>query len=472
MGIVRRISRWFEKRATLKDTYGWFVEHLLGGGGPTSSGESVGPNTALSLSSYFAGVRAISEDIAKIPLILYRRKGERGKERATSHPLYRILHDRPNPRMGSMDFRSCMTAHGINCGNGYAVIERAATSQPLNLWPLEPSRVRIEIGDDGGLIYIYSPEQGGELRYLDYDILHIRGLGSNGIQGYSLARLARESIGLGLAEQKAGGAFFGGGSRPGGILESPQPLKPEAKQELLKQWNAQYQGAENAHKTAVLSGGLTFKPLSISNDDAQYIESRQFTVEDMARWLRVPPHVIGHLLRATFSNIEHQSIEYVQHCLMSWAVRWEQEIQRKLISPRERNVFAEHMFDGLLRADIKTRYEVHAIRRQWGLASANDIHALENTNPIGEAGDVYLVPANMMNADRLLEEPQDVVDTPSGNSGNGKPDPETTPEAQSQETQSRRLELAQRLCALLDIDAGAGNGNGSRTAHANGGGDE
>jgi hypothetical protein len=222
----------------------------------------------------------------------------------------------------------------------------------------------------------------------------------------------------------------------------------------------------------VLSGGLTFKPLSISNDDAQYIESRQFTVEDMARWLRVPPHIIGHLLRSTFSNIEVQGTEYVVYCLLSWARRWEQEIQRKLISPRERTVFAEHLFDGLLRGDIDTRYKAYATARQWGWMSANDVLGKENMNPIGEAGDVYLVPANMMNADRLLEEPQDVVDTPSGNSGNGKPDPETTPEAQSQETQSRRLELAQRLCALLDIDAGAGNGNGSRTAHANGGGDE
>lgn len=474
MAIWQRFRKFFEKRATLKDTYGWFVEHLLGGGGTTASGESVGPNTALTLSSYFAGVRAIAEDIGKIPLILYRRTDKRSKDRAISHPLYRLLHDQPNPDMSAMDFRACMTAHAINWGNAYAKIERNDMGQVLSLYPLEPSRISIKRTTDGELVYVYSPESGGQVRYEQRRVLHIRGLSSDGIQGYSIARLARESIGLGLAEQKSGGAFFGNAGRPSAILECPQPLNREDADKLREQWEAQYGGAAKAHKTAVLSGGITAKPFSISNEDAQFIESRQFTVEDMARWLRVPPHIIGHLLRSTFSNIAVQGIEYVVFCLLSWAVRWEQEIQRKLISRRERNVFCEHLFDGLLRADIKTRYEVHAIRRQWGLASANDIHELENTNPIGTAGDVYLVPANMMNAERLLEMPNNVLDTASGDSGDRKPNPQATSEGESQETEPRRLGMAEGLLARIYLGSGADcntppNGDGAQ--HANDRGD-
>jgi HK97 family phage portal protein len=476
MTVWQRFRKFFEKRATLKDTYGWFVEHLLGGGGPTASGESVGPEKALTLSAYFAGVRAISEDIAKIPLILYRRKDERTKERATGHPLYRILHDSPNPEMSAMDFRSCMTANAINWGNAYAAIVRNGMAQVLALVPLESSRMAIRRNEENELRYVYSPDTGGEISYTPRQILHIRGLGSNGIQGYSIARLAREAIGLGLAEQKSGGAFFGNAGRPSAILECPQPLKREDQDKLREQWEAQYGGAGNAHKTAVLSGGITAKPFSVSNEDAQFIESRQFTVEDMARWLRVPPHIIGHLLRSTFSNIAVQGVEYVIYCLLSWAVRWEQEIQRKLIAPRNVGTFfAEHLFDGLLRGDIETRYRAYAIARQWGFKSANDCLVLENENPIGPAGDVYLVPANMMNADRLLEVNANVVDTTGSNSGNGEPDSETAPEGEPQEESTRCLELAERLCACLDIDAAriaaanGGNGNGSTTANALGG---
>lgn len=469
MRIWHKVWAFFKKRATFKDTEGWFHDWLLGGSA-TASGQAVGPNTALTLSSYFASVRAVAEDVGKIPLILYRRSGQ-GKDRATSHPLYRLLHDQPNPDMTAMDFRSCMTANAANWGSAYAEIVRNRAGQALAWWPLESGKMSIERDANGKLIYIYR-DGGVETRLPQRDVFHLRGLASNGIEGYSIARLARESIGLGLAEQKSGGAFFGNANRPSGILESPQPLEVGQKDELRKQWEAQHKGSENAHKTAVLSGGITFKPLSISNEDAQFIESRQLTVEEMARWLRVPPHVIGHLLRATFSNIEHLAIEYVTHCLMSWAVRWEQEIQRKLISPRERNVFAEHLFDALLRGDIETRYKAYATARRYGLASANDILRRENMNPIGPAGDVYMVEGNMINVERLLEkEEPNGLDTGNGGETARPNDTEEAPEGEGEKKDGRSLAMSESLRDRFGIEMSGRDGNGSGQTHGPGGRD-
>jgi HK97 family phage portal protein len=460
MGFFNRISAWFERRATLKDTYGWFVEHLLGGT-TTASGVSVGPEKALTLSAYFAAIRAISEDIGKIPLILYRRTGERRKERATTHPAYRLLHDVPNDDMSSMDFRSCLTAHACNWGNGYALIKRSTNLTPLALIPLEPSRMEISRNEEGRLFYRYRDEVGETFNLEQRDVFHLRGLGSNGIQGYSIARLARESLGQGLAEIKAGAAWFGNNSRPAGIIKMPGPDPgKEAKNRFREQWESRYKGPDRIGSTAILYGGADFVPLTMSNEDSQYIQSRQLTVEDMARWLRVPPHIIGHLLRSTFSNIAVQGVEYVTFCLLSWAVRWEKEIQRKLISPREHNVYAEHMFAGMLRGDIETRYRAYAIARQWGWKSANDILAHENENPIGPAGDVYLVPMNMANAESFLktEEPEtNELDGSGSDSGGGQTNSTSTSPQQTKEENARWLAMAERL--LEERCSGGGNGH-------------
>lgn len=470
MKILDRISRWFERRATLKDTYGWFVEHLLGGTN-TAAGVDVGPNQALTLSAYFAAVRAISEDIGKIPLILYRRIGERSKERATSHPVYRLLHDAPNDDMSAMDFRSCLTAHALNWGNGYAYIERSVNLTPMALIPLHPARMRIDRNPENRLMYLYRDDEGREHVMDQRDVFHIRGLGSNGIQGYSIARLARESLGQGLAEVKAGAAFFGNHSRPAVAIKmaGPDPGR-EKKDEFREQWEARYKGPDKIGGTAILYGGADIKPLTMSNEDSQYIESRHLTVEEMARWLRVPPHIIGHLLRSTFSNIAVQGVEYVTFCLLSWAVRWEQEIRRRLISARERNIFAEHLFAGLLRGDTETRYRAYAIARQWGWKSANDILAHENENPIGPAGDVYLVPMNMANAESFLKmkEPTNGLERPESNNGGGQTDSTSTADTSSQDANARWLAVVERLldpCHWRRNDnendgANSGNGNG------------
>ena len=433
-----------ERRATFKDTSGWFHDWLTGGS-TTASGEAVSPSKALTLSGYFAAVRAVAEDVGKIPLILYRRQKGGAKRRAFEHPVYRLLHDAPNPDMTAMDFRSCMTAHACNWGNGYAEIVHNGAGEPTELWPLGPGKMSIERDANGKLFYIYR-NGGAEVRFPQRKILHIRGLASDGIQGYSIAHLAREAIGLGLSEQRSGADFFSNSSTPAGILSVPQEPGKDKRDEFHRQWEERYGKDGKRGRTAILSGGITFTPLSMSNEDSQFIESRQLTIEEMARWLRVPPHIIGHLLRATFSNIEHLSIEYVTLCLLSWAIRWEQEIQRKLISGTDTTLFAEHLFDALLRGDTTTRYAAFATARQWGWSSANDVLRKENMNPIGPAGDIYMIPANMMNAERLLEtETPNGMEPPNGGADAGPVATEKEGEGEEGKNGGSRMEMAPRL---------------------------
>ncbi len=390
--------------STLKDPEDWLVGAI--GGTKTSAGVRVNPNSALSLIAYFAAIRAISEDIAKLPLPLYRRLKPRGKKRLPQHPTYKLLHDQPNPNMSAMSFREALTAHALGWGNGYAEISKSADGKPAALWPLSPESVTPFINDGGAVEYRVSGS--GRQRVLRADhMFHLHGLGFDGLTGYSLATLGREAIGLGLVTENSGGRLFSSGSRPGGALEHPSKLDDSARKNLRESWERIHGGSENVGKVAILEEGIKFTPYSISNIDAQWLGAREFSIAEIARLARIPPHKIQDLSRATFSNIEMQSIEYVTDTLMSWSVRWEQEIKRKLLIPgREDDLFAEHLFMGLLRGAQKDRFAAYATARQWGWASANDVLEFENQNPIGEQGDIYMVPLNMAPADKLGEEPE------------------------------------------------------------------
>lgn len=388
MGFLKRI---FEKRSTLREPADWLYKAFTGAS-ETASGESVGPDTALTLSSYFAAIRAISEDVAKLPLILYRRLEPRGKLRASSEPIYRLLHDSPNPEMSSMSFRETMTLHAIGWGNGLAEISRDAKGQPVALWPLDPNRVRIDRGPDRRLRYRVFTLDAGEIILRPSDVLHIHGLGFDGVTGYSVAHLARESIGGALATEKAGSALFANSSVPSGVLELPSNVNKNIIETIRESWESKHKGSGNTGKTAVLAGGVTFKPLALPNKDSQWIESREFSVNELARWLRIPPHKIGHLRNATFSNIEQQSIEYVTDTLQPWLTRWEQEIARKLLTDRS-ELFAEHLVDGLLRGDTTSRYNAYRAGILAGWMTRNEARILENMNPL-DGLDEPLVPMN------------------------------------------------------------------------------
>jgi HK97 family phage portal protein len=379
----------------------------------TNSGETVNTRTALSLSAYYACLRVISEDVGKLPLVTYRRTGPRGKDKALDHPAYDLLHVSPNPRMSALALREVVTAWALGWGNGYAEIQRDGAGRPVALWPHHPSRVATKKYGDS-LLYTIRLDDGA-VKVMDAEnMIHIHGVGDDGVTGYSIAALAAESIGVGLAAQTFGAAFFGNGTALSGVLIHPETLSDKALKHLRESWSAQHTGPRNAYKPAILEEGMKYERMGIPPNEAQFVESRQFSVEEICRWFRVPPHKIQHLLRSTFSNIEQQNVEYVTDCLLSWLVRWEQEINRKIFLG-EKDVFAEHVVNGLLRGDQTARSAFYREQFNIGALSQNDIRELENHNPIGPDGDVYYIPSTMKNC-----------------AGASDPEPEPTPPPQFQ----------------------------------------
>jgi HK97 family phage portal protein len=395
MTILARLLEPAEKRSTLAAPADWLIDSLTGGAA-TVSGENVSPARAMGLSAYFDAIRIISEDCGKLPLPLYDRQPDGGKNRLPKHPIYRLIHDQPNPEMSAQAFRETLTQHALGWGGGFAEIERRGDGFPVALWPLDPAIVTVERDrDTKRLDYVIRGPDRGVHHLRPENVFHLHGLGFDGVTGYSVARLAKQSIGLALASEKSGAAFFGNDARPGGVLQTPNALDPEAKTKLREQWNAAHRGSQHAYKMVVLEDGMTFNPITIPSKDAQWVESRMFSVEEIARWFRVPPHKLQHLLRATFSNIAEQSIEYVVDCLLAWLKRWESEIWRKLI-PRsdQARIFAEHVVEGLLRGDVVARFDAYQKAIQTGWMSRNEARVLENMNP-AEGLDAFLEPMNM-----------------------------------------------------------------------------
>jgi len=408
--IARRfLSPNGERRASsigggsLSNAPAWLERLLLGNGGTDEVPVDITERNALSIPAVFACVRAISEDVAKLPLIVYRETDGRGKERLRNHPLARILRDRPNPNMTAFDLRATVTAHTLTWGNGFVEIVRDGNSRPVELWPLEPDRVRVRYSYvvPGEIVYDYNDPVEGRTRVLfDSDVIHIKGLGYDGLLGYSVIEWARKSLALTAATEKFGSSFFGNSSLPKGVLQHPGVLGDAGQKNLRESWEKVHRGAANYGKVAILEEGMTFNAITIPPEDAQFLETRQFQIPEVCRWFRMPPHKIADLSRATFSNIEHSSIEYVSDTLLPWLVRWEQEIRRKCFSSAESNLFAEHLTAALMRGDLSSRYNSYAIGRQWGWLSPNDVREFENLNPIeGDGGKVYLVPTNMANAE-------------------------------------------------------------------------
>ncbi len=404
------LTRLFEQRATKGGNFhvsqeppGWIVKNY---GWLSDTGLSVTPELALNVAAVFACVRILAEGEAALPLVTYRRLAGGGKERAPEHPLYRLLHDLPNPEMTSIELRETMMGHLNTWGNAYADIELNRAGQVRALWPLPPNKVK-PLRMNGELVYkVRLPkmdEQGNFERMLSKDrVLHIHGLGFDGIQGYSPVQLARQSIGLAIAAEQFGSTFYSNGARPGGVLKHPGRLGDEAYKRLKESWEKRHKGIDKANRVAILEEGLDYQEIGIPPEDAQFLQTRKFQIQEIARWFRVPPHMLADLDRATFSNIEHLGLEFVIYTLTPWLVRWEQAIYRDLLTEGERDsVFVEHLVDGLLRGDIKARYEAYSIGRQNGWLSADDIRRMENMNPLpGDQGDMYLVPLNMIPAEQ------------------------------------------------------------------------
>ncbi len=394
----------FKARDKPQDSMGGSRYSFFFGG--TTAGKPVNEQTAMQMTAVYSCVRILSETIAGLPLHVYRYNDTGGSvsyrnaEKDLSHPLYKLLHDEPNPEMTSFAFRETLMSHLLLWGNAYAQIIRNARGEVVALYPLMPNKMTVDRDSKGRLYYLYqrSTEDvstlGGDGQvYLDpSDVLHIPGLGFDGLVGYSPIAMAKNAVGLAIATEEYGAKFFANGAAPGGVLEHPGTIKDP--QKVKESWNAAYQGSANAHRVAVLEEGMKYQAIGISPEQAQFLETRKFQIDEIARIFRIPPHMLADLEKSSFSNIEQQSLEFVKYTLDPWVVRWEQSMCRALLSDSEKpKVFIKFNVDGLLRGDYASRMIGYATARQNGWMSANDIRELENLDRIPPelGGDLYLI---------------------------------------------------------------------------------
>ena len=384
----------FRSRDKPKNRVGGGWNFLFGG---TTSGKAVNERTAMQTSAVYACVRILAESVAGLPLHVYERTANGSKSTKPSHPLYRLLHDEPNREMTSFVFRETLMSHLLLWGNAYAQIIRDGRGFPIALYPLLPDRMAVDRNESGELVYTYQSDK-GQVKLRRENILHIPGLGFDGFIGYSSIAMAKNAVGLALATEDYGATFFANGANPGGVLEHPGVIKPEQADRLRESWQSQFGGA-NAHKVAVLEEGLKFHQMSIPPEQAQFLETRKFQINEIARIFRVPPHMVGDLEKSSFSNIEQQSLEFVKYTLDPWVVRWEQSLQQVLILPSEKaTIFIKFNLDGLLRGDYQSRMQGYSTGIQNGFMSVNDVRGLEDMNLLTgeEGGDLHFVNGNMV----------------------------------------------------------------------------
>ena len=394
-GLFR--SRDKPKNSTAGSTYTFYM-------GGSTSGKRVTEQSAMQMTAVYSCVRILSEAVAGLPLHLYKYNNKGGKEKAIEHPLYKILHDEPNPEMTSFIFRETLMTHLLLWGNAYSQIIRNGKGEIVALYPLMPNKMKVDRDENGVLYYEYTHSsdeadtmKNTTVRLSSYDVLHIPGLGFDGLVGYSPIAMAKNAIGMAIACEEYGAKFFANGAAPSGVLEHPGVIKDP--QRVRDSWQSTYGGTANAHRVAVLEEGMKYTPISISPEQAQFLETRKFQINEIARIFRVPPHMVGDLEKSSFSNIEQQSLEFVKYTLDPWVIRWEQSIARALFSAEEKKeYFVKFNLEGLLRGDYVSRMNGYSIARQNGWMSANDIRELENLDriPAEDGGDLYLINGNML----------------------------------------------------------------------------
>lgn len=386
--------------------------------GGSTSGKTVTERSAMQMTAVYSCVRILAEAIAGLPLHVYRYNSDGGKTMALDHPLYRLLHDEPNPEMSSFVFRETLMTHLLLWGNAYAQIIRNGKNEIVALYPLMPNKMSVDRDESGHLYYTYYRGSDEAIKNKEFavtlqpsDVLHIPGLGFDGLVGYSPIAMAKNAIGMAIACEEYGAKFFANGAAPGGVLEHPGTIKDP--QRVRESWQSTFGGSGNANKIAVLEEGMKYTPIGISPEQAQFLETRKFQINEIARIFRVPPHMVGDLEKSSFSNIEQQSLEFVKYTLDPWVIRWEQSIQRSLLSPDEKAAyFVKFNLEGLLRGDYQSRMNGYAIGRQNGWMSANDIRELENLDriPAEDGGNLYLINGNMLplkNAGAFADTPTD-----------------------------------------------------------------
>lgn len=362
-------------------------------GGKSVSGINVDHTNAMKCVAFFAGVNLISESIGSLPLFVFKRTKDNGKEKATNHPLYNILHSRVNDLTSSFKFRETLQGHLLTWGNGYAHILRNGRGQPVELWIMQPDRVQLKFIDND-LFYQWKDGSNQTTLINKEDIIHIAGLSFDGILGYDRVEQGKESIGTAIAAEEYSNSFFANNAAPSGFLKHPTTIKDSASvKKIMEDWETIYRGNRNAHKVALLQEGMDYKQISINPEVAQLLETKKFSVIDIARLLNIPPHMLRSLDGATFSNIVEQSLNFVIYTLRPWLVRWEQELNYKLFSKTERNnYFVEFSVEGLLRGDPVKRDQSLQIQFNSGVITRNEWRSLLNRNPIQGGDKILLTP--------------------------------------------------------------------------------
>ena len=398
------------------------------GGAKTKSGSSITPDTAWNYSAVYAAIRLLAETVAQLPLSLHQKTGA-DRNPAVDHPLYGMMHNNPSNMMTSFVWRETHMGHVLSWGNGYAYIEREhVTGRPKSLQLLSPKDTVVDTDRNGDLIYV-TKINNREYTIDQNDILHIQSIGTDGVCGKSPITLHRETLGLSMRATEFGAEFFGNGASLGGILKHPGGLGKEGRAKLKSAWDklkgSGYQGV------AVLEEGMDYTRIGIPPDDAQFIETRKFQITEVARIFNIPPHMLRDLEKSAFNNMTEQSIEFLRFTMTPWLVRWEQELNRKLLTKNEiaEGYYFKFMTNGLLRGTQDARYEAYGKAINDGWLSRNEVREFEDLNPV-DGLDEYLVPLNMIPSDQLGEDPD--------------------PEPRSIESYSPIIEMA--ICSLTAFD--------------------
>lgn len=392
MGMFSFLSRWMassDGRSPWGDF--WFEPVTV----RTSSGMRVSADNALRVAAVYASVRILAETMASLPFVLYRQRADGGKDRVTDHWLYRLLAKRPNRYQNPYEWREMLQGHLALRGNAYNRLVANSRGEILELVPIHPDRIKMELTPAGDYRYRVTDRLGTETILPRGEVWHLRGLSSDGLMGMSPIELARESLGMALAAQDYGARFFANDAKPtGGWIEFPGSFKDsEAKKVFRESYQAAQSGA-NRGKVLVLENGMKFHEVGVTNKDAQFLELRKFQITDIARLFRVPPHMIADLERATFSNIEQQSLEFVMHTMTPWAERWEASIEAELLFDGD-DLEVEFDFSNLMRGDAASRSTYYQSGIQNGWLTRNEARIAENLNPL-DGLDEPLRPLNMV----------------------------------------------------------------------------
>lgn len=363
------------------------------GGAVSTAGVQVSESSALSYAPFWQAIRIISESVASLPLHFYQTTAS-GRIMADDMMIADLLRYAPNSEMTAMQLREQWLVQALVWGNGYCEIERDTIGRPTRLWLLRADCMTVGRSENGDLQYIYRDQYARPTYIPATDILHLRGPGGDGYVGASVVSLARDSIGLGLAAESFGSSFFGRGARPSGVLEHPGRLSDDARSRLRGDWERLHSGIENSSRVAILEEGMKWTTTAIPPDDAQFLETRRFQLEEIARWFNIPVSKLRATGGSTYSSLEQENQAFLSETLRPWLVRIEQEVRNKLLLPISSSYYVEHRVEGLLRTDLAARYSAYAVGRNWGWLSVNEIRALEQLDPI-EGGDTYLQPLNM-----------------------------------------------------------------------------